>query len=282
MANPTQGTVLLTGASGGIGAAVAALLADRGYAVYAGVHRTPSTTTPNVIPVEIDVTDPHSVAKAAETVRAAVGTAGLQAVINNAGVIVQGPLELIPPDELRRQFDINTLGCAYVCQSFLPLLRAGGGRIVNITAPTARVPVPFLAALSGSKAALASMSEALRTELSPWQIPVVVVEPGGTRTEIFAKADRGAENYLAHTDSARVELYRTQLAAVAAATAKMTMGPIEPVAATVVKAVTARNPKRRYSVGTGSRTFGVLAHLPSPLRERAVASAYGLTKARER
>jgi NAD(P)-dependent dehydrogenase (short-subunit alcohol dehydrogenase family) len=271
-----QGNVFITGASAGIGAATADLLIRRGYTVYAGVHTAAATPRPGLRPVPIDVADPESVAAAADLVAREVGDDGLCAVVNNAGIIVQGPLELVAPTELRRQFEVNTFGPAYVCRSFLPLLRAGHGRIVNISAPTARVPVPFLAPIGASKAALVSLSDALRGELAAWRIPVVLVEPGGTRTEIFAKAEQVAARTL---EADRTPLYRAQLDAVAKASARQTLGPIDPVAATVVRAVGARNPKRHYAAGSGVRLFAVLGSLPGPLRDRVVAAAFGLTGA---
>jgi NAD(P)-dependent dehydrogenase (short-subunit alcohol dehydrogenase family) len=206
----------------------------------------------------------------------AVGSHGLQTVINNAGVIVQGPLELVPPEELRSQFEINMLGPAHVIQAFLPLLRAGRGRIINISAPTARVPVPFMAPICASKAALASFSDSLRVELGAWDIPVVVIEPGGTDTAIFAKADAATRAALGTADPARVALYSDQLAAVAKAAAKQKLGPVDAIAKAIVGAVAARKPKRHYTAGTGVALFGVLAHLPASLRERLIKTAFGL------
>ncbi|WP_433760024.1 SDR family NAD(P)-dependent oxidoreductase [Nocardia sp. CA-135398] len=275
-----QGNVFITGSTGGIGAAVTDLLVQRGYTVYAGVHTTaPSRDSAEIRSVAMDVTDPDSVARAAAAVAAQVGAEGLHAVINNAGIIVQGPLELVTPDQLRHQFDVNTLGPAYVCREFLPLVRAGRGRIVNISAPTARIPIPFMAPISASKAALASWSNALRLELSAWDIPVVLVEPGGTRTEIFAKAELGTQQAISDSSTERVALYRGQLEAVAAAGERMKLGPVGPVARAVVRAVTTRKPKRHYAAGTGVRTFALLAHLPVSLRERAISTAYGLRSA---
>lgn len=278
MPQTSKGNVFITGAATGIGAATTKRLADAGYRVFAGVHTETGSLngTPGVEPVAIDVTDPASVEHAAKTVQEAVGKHGLRAVVNNAGVIVQGPLELVPSDELRRQFEVNTLGPAHVIQAFLPLVRAGKGRIINVSAPTARVPVPFMAPIGASKAALASFSDSLRVELGAWGIPVVVIEPGGTDTAIFAKADAATQAALGAADPARVALYSDQLAAVAKAAAKQKLGPTDAVAKTIVDAVTARKPKRRYMAGSGVAIFGVLAHLPTGLRERLIKTVFGL------
>jgi NAD(P)-dependent dehydrogenase (short-subunit alcohol dehydrogenase family) len=278
MTQAARGSVFITGAATGIGAATTRRLAEAGYRVFAGVHQEAGALAriPGVQPVAIDVTDPSSVEDAAKVVDEATGGDGLRAVINNAGVIVQGPLELVPAGELRRQFEVNTLGPAHVIQAFLPLLRTGNGRIINISAPTARVPVPFMAPIGGSKAALASFSDSLRLELGAWGIPVTVIEPGGTDTAIFRKAEAAAQAALGATDPAKAALYSDQLAAVARAAAKQKLGPADAVAKTIVAAVEAGKPKRRYAAGSGTAIFGVLAHAPASLRERLIKTVFGL------
>lgn len=278
MARPAKGNVFITGAAAGIGAATTRQLAEAGYRVFAGVHREAGSlaSIPGVRPVAIDVADPSSAENAAKAVAETTGGSGLKAVINNAGLIIQGPLELVPPAELRRQFEVNTFGPAHVIQAFLPQLRTGQGRIINISAPTARVPVPFMAPIGGSKAALASFSDSLRVELSAWGIPVTVIEPGGTDTAIFAKAESAARAALSGADPAKAALYRDQLAAVAKAAARQKLGPADTVAKTIVAAVEARKPRRRYAAGSGTTIFGMLAHLPASPREQLIKAVFGL------
>jgi NAD(P)-dependent dehydrogenase (short-subunit alcohol dehydrogenase family) len=278
MTQAAKGNVFITGAATGIGAATTMRLAEAGYRVFAGVHQEAGSLAriPGVQPVAIDVTDPSGVEDAAKVVDEATGGRGLRAVINNAGMIVQGPLELVPAGELRRQFEVNTLGPAHVIQAFLPQLRTGKGRIINISAPTARVPVPFMAPIGGSKAALASFSDSLRLELGAWGIPVTVIEPGGTDTAIFRKAETAAQAALGATDPAKAALYSDQLAAVAKAAAKQKLGPADAVAKTIVAAVEAGKPKRHYAAGSGTAIFGVLAHVPASLRERLIKTVFGL------
>jgi len=271
-------SVLLTGAAGGIGTAAVRSLSERGYRVFATVRVDSDASRalaalPGVSLVTMDVADPVSVTSAAETVGREI--AALHAVVNNAGVIVQGPLELVSPAELRRQFEVNTYGPTYVAQAFLPLLRAGKGRIVNVSAPTARVPMPFLAPISASKAALEALTTALRLELEAWNIPVAVVEPGGTETQIFDKADQAGKAALAQADPARVRLYRDHLARIDKTQAQMRLRPVQPVADAIVAAVTDRRPKRRYLVGD-ARAIRMLLKLPTGLRERLVLSTLGL------
>lgn len=271
-----QPAVLITGAAGGIGAATVRLLSDRGYRVFAGVNRT-SAAVEGLAGVELlrfDVSDPAAVTDAAHIVASKVD--GLRAVINNAGLIIQGPQELLPPEDLRHQFEVNTFGPAYVSQSFLPLLRSGRGRLVNVSAPTANTALPFMGPISASKAALASLSVALRAELAAWSIPVILIEPDSTDTAIFAKADAETQRALSRVDPARAALYSKQLDAVGKAVAAQKPGPVEPVAMAILKAVEARSPKRRYVVGRGARLLSILSRLPEGLRERMITRTFGL------
>lgn len=274
--------VLVTGSTGGIGTATVGLLRRRGFTVYAGA-RGPADFGPEVRVVPLDVTDPESVAAAAKRIEGEVD--GLAAVVNNAGVIVQGPIELVPADEWRRQLEVNTLGPASVIREFLPLLRSGTaprtpGRILNVSAATGRVAMPLLGALSASKAGLEALSNALRLELAPWKIPVVVIEPGTTETEIFARAGVAADAALRRADRSRVDLYRAHLAAYEKAMTRFKPGPVDKVAEVIVRAVESRRPRRRYAVAE-ARTFGaVLPNLPAPLRDRLLATATGLSGVR--
>jgi NAD(P)-dependent dehydrogenase (short-subunit alcohol dehydrogenase family) len=269
--------VLITGAGAGLGLATTQALAAKGYRVHAGVRQAPppQLDAPGVHPVTLDVTDEESVAAAAEQV-AAAEPAGLHAVVNNAGVIVQGPQELLPAEEWQRQFDVNVFGPARVTRVFLPLLRAARGRVVNISAPTARVAFPFLGPLSASKAALESLSDAARVELAPWGIRVVVVEPGALQTEIFTKAAHAAQIALHGAGQQQLALYRRQLDALETASARQRLAPVEKTAQVVAQAVDAARPRRRYYGGPEARSVGLLAGLPAGLRERAVAGALGL------
>lgn len=272
--------VLVTGAAGGIGAAAVRALAERGHPVFAAV-RTESEVSraladlPGVQVITMDVTDPEGVEAAAARVGRAVGGDGLRAVVNNAGIIVQGPLELVPPAELRRQFEVNTYGPAHVTRAFLPLLRAGHGRIINVTAPSARVPVPFMGPISASKAALDALTAALRVELAAWKLPVVLVEPGTTQTAIFDRSDAAAKVALSAAAPDRLALYQPQLAALTQASARLKRGPVDPVARAIATAVTARAPRRRYVVGD-ARAVSVLVRLPAGLRERLLTTLLGL------
>jgi NAD(P)-dependent dehydrogenase (short-subunit alcohol dehydrogenase family) len=272
-------TVLITGASGGIGAAATRHLAQLGFTVYAGV-RSPAPhleAVDGVRTLRLDVTDTEEVRQAAARVTAEVGA--LHALVNNAGVIVQGPLELVPIRELRRQFEVNVFGPAQVTAAFLPLLRAGRGRLVNISAPTARAAVPFMGPISASKAALESLTDALRGELAAWRIPISVIQPSGTDTPIFATAEKAAAESLATMPPDLLDLYAPALASVTAAAARMKLAPVDPVVEAIVRAVQSRKPKPRYTVGRDAKAAAVLAKLPIGLRTSLVMRALGIKAA---
>lgn len=269
--------VLVTGAARGGGLRICQALATRGFRVYAGVRGEPGelAALPGLRTVRLDLADGPSVDAAERELREA-GEQKLYGLVNNAGIIVQGPLELVPDAELHRQFEVNVFGPARLTQAFLPLLRAGHGRVVNVTAPTARLPAPYLGALSASKAALQALSDAWRIELEPFGIKVVIVEPGAMRTDIFATAATAAEKTLAEAPAATVALYAERNAAVAAAGAKMKQHSPDHLADGVVKALTAPDPRPRYTVGPDTRLVGLVARLPLRTRDRLVRRLLGL------
>ncbi|MFE3256400.1 SDR family oxidoreductase [Nocardia sp. NPDC059229] len=270
--------ILLTGAGGGIGRACALTLAAKGFHVYAGVRTpTPDLDATGITQLTLDVTDSASVAEAAGQVAKHQDGQGLHALINNAGVLVQGPAELVPIPEWHRQFEVNVHGPVRVTQTFLPLLRAGGGRIVNISAASARVAFPFLGPIGASKAALESYSESLRVELAPWRIPVSVVQLGAMRTEIFAKSAAAAEATLAQADPQTAGLYERQLTAFERAAAGQRCAPVDVAASAITRAVEARKPKAFYVAGSDARLAVLLSHIPARLRDRVFQRVLGLS-----
>jgi NAD(P)-dependent dehydrogenase (short-subunit alcohol dehydrogenase family) len=163
-------TVFVTGASTGIGRATALELARRGWAVLAGLRR-PAELGPGITPVELDVTSPAQVA--------ALRGRPLDALVNNAGIAVTGPLEYLPLEELREQLEVNTVGQLAVIQACLPALRAARGRIVNVSSVSGRIAFPTYGPYAASKFALEALSDSLRRELRGSGVDVVVVQPGG-------------------------------------------------------------------------------------------------------
>src|SRR2546421_8474105 len=182
-------TALITGATGGIGSATVRRLDKLGWRVFAAGRDMQSaeelaSDCRLVTPVELDITDEPSIARAHDRVGRDVAGHGLDALVNNAGIVIQGPVELVPLKALRRQFEVNVFGTIDVTQAFLPLLRNAGGRVINISGAAARTALPFLGPISASKAALESLSDALRLELKHQGIPVSIVVPGLLATEL--------------------------------------------------------------------------------------------------
>jgi NAD(P)-dependent dehydrogenase (short-subunit alcohol dehydrogenase family) len=272
-------TALITGASGGIGAATATRLDDLGWRVLSGVRSLEAAEGLPGEPVLLDITDEGSVAAAADDVRARVGAAGLDALVNNAGVIVQGPLELVPLHALRRQFEVNVIGQVAVTQAMLPLLRAARGRIVNIGAMSGLVTVPMLGPISASKQALESITDALRMELRHQGVEVTIVEPGALETRIFEKAaEAGARDGQAGDETSRA-LYAKASAAFGDALAGQKPAPVDEAVKAIVKALTTGRPASRYVVGRERRQVALLRKLPERARDRLLMSNLGLTKA---
>lgn len=279
MAGDDLRAVLVTGANGGVGRATAQALVEHGFRVFAAVRGDSSDVPrlPNVQVLRLDVTDPECIATALDEVVAS-GCVALHGIVNNAGIIVQGPMELVSAEQLQRQFAVNVFGTVAVTRAFLPLLRAGHGRLVNVTATTARVAGPFFGPISASKAAVQSVSDAMRLELAHWGMPVVVVEPGLMDTQIFAKAAADAAKATASLAPERIALYQSRVDIVTAALAKSKPSSPTLVADAVVKALTAAKPKLRYTVGPDTRLLGLLSRLPLGTRDRLLAQVTGLSK----
>lgn len=272
--------IFLTGAAGGIGSQLVPLLLERGWIVYAGTtSNKPLPVHSRLHQIPLDVTDEASVADAARAISDVQGANGLQAVLNLAGVIVQGPLELIPKAEMMREFEVNTLGPMSVMQHFLPLLRAGKGRIVNVTAISDLMPLPFFGAVAASKVALLYLSEALHMELKRWHIPVITVAPGAMRTEVFSKAQDNFEQSLNEVSADDKRLYGSMIAGASAVLAKQRESDPMVAAKVILKALESDRPKRRYLAGTDAQLVGrTVPHLPRRLRETLVATAAGINK----
>jgi NAD(P)-dependent dehydrogenase (short-subunit alcohol dehydrogenase family) len=281
----SEPAVVITGASTGIGAACALELDRRGFRVFAGVRSEAAArhlkeqASNRLMPVMIDVTDPDGIAAAAGAVAAAVGGAGLAGLVNNAGIVVPGPLELIPLEKLRRQFEVNVIGQIAVTRAFLPLVRIGRGRIVNMGSISGRVAVPYLGPYAASKFALEALTDCMRLELRRWKIRVSIVEPASVKTPIWgktqAKSDEAAPQVAAQLD----DLYGADVAAFRAlARHEGEHGmPVERVVEAVVHALTARRPKTRYPVGRQTRwAFFALKFVSDRTRDWLVRKAMGL------
>src|SRR5438552_6185669 len=184
--------VLVTGASSGIGRAVAAELVRSGFTVFGTIRRrddAASLAALGATPVTMDVTDAATIAAARAQLERALAGQPLVGLVNNAGIPAAGPLELLPLDELRRVFEVNVVGVVAVTQAFLPLLKVARGRIVNISSVAGRSALPFMGPYAASKFALEAISDSLRRELSPFGVRVIVIEPGSFKTAIWRKVE---------------------------------------------------------------------------------------------
>jgi NAD(P)-dependent dehydrogenase (short-subunit alcohol dehydrogenase family) len=265
--------VLVTGASSGIGRATALRLAAGGHHVYAGVRRRGDGVTlqhdagGELTPLMLDITDAEQIRRSVDTVSAHVDDAGLSGLVNNAGIGGLGPLELMPLEAFRRQLEVNVTGQLAVTQAFLPVLRQAHGRIVFMGSIGDRAVLPFLGALCGSKFAVAAIAEALRQELAPWGVRVVLVEPAAIASEAPGKLEREAEERLSESSDAGRALYEDAFRRlVAQFTGFLREGsPPSVVAETVNRTLTARRPRARYLVGKGSRPQAVMAMLPASI-----------------
>lgn len=195
-------SAVVTGVSSGIGRAIAARLIDDGWYVFGSVRKERDAVAVQqalgnaFTPLILDVTDAASIAAAANHVNTALAGKTLDGLVNNAGVVAAGPLRYVPIDDLKRAFDVNVYGVVRTTQAFLAMLgadphRSGKpGRIINISSLAGKISVPFMAPYSMSKHAVEALSDAMRVELFPHGIDVVVVEPGPVKTQIFAKAEQ--------------------------------------------------------------------------------------------
>jgi NAD(P)-dependent dehydrogenase (short-subunit alcohol dehydrogenase family) len=264
-----RGAVVLTGTSTGIGRACALHLDRLGFRVFAGVRTSRDAesiqraSAGRITPLLLDVTDGASVSAAANEVVRAIGDAGISGLVNNAGIVVSGPLEFLPLSEIRKQFDVNVMGQISVIQAFLPLLRRARGRIVNMGSIAGRMSLPFLGPYSASKFALEAITDSLRLELLPWGITVSIIEPGAVKTPIWGKSRDAAGKRARNFPAEALELYGPSIAAFSAETEKAAGAGVEPgvVVRAVEHALTAREPKTRYLVGRNVRLQAFLKNV---------------------
>jgi NAD(P)-dependent dehydrogenase (short-subunit alcohol dehydrogenase family) len=272
-------SVLVTGASRGIGRAITTRLASKGWQVYAGVRSIEDAERlraerPAVTPVLVDVTDDAAVKALPDQL-----DGRLDALVNNAGVVVSGPIEGLALDELRRQFEVNVVGQVAVTQAVLPLLRQSAGRIVFTSSVSGRVSAPLLGAYSGSKYALEAVVDALRVEVRPWKIRVSLVEPGSIDTDIWRKAQETADEVETSLKPEHRDLYRQHIAGTRKLVSRIQKQTSPPgkVADAVERALTASRPRARYVVGADARAqLALKAATPTPMLDAVLARVGGI------
>ena len=275
-------TALITGASRGIGRATAFRLAAAGWDVIGGVRDEEAGESliqgsgGTITPVVLDITDDGQVAALEQVLPAT-----LDAVVNNAGVVVGGPVEGVPIPEFRRQLEVNLIGQVAVTQAVLPRIRAARGRIVFVSSLSGWISSPMVGAYSASKFGLEGMADALRIELRPWHIPVVLVEPAQTSTDMWHNAMDQVDAtvammtpdhrrlYAKHIEGQRKGIPKSQKMAT----------PAEGAAAVIEHALTVKRPRARYVVGTGPRMMGAVARIvPTRMMDLVLASMGGVPR----
>ena len=264
--------VVVTGASSGIGLACALRLARAGWQVYGGV-RTPEAASlledHRVRPLELDVTDAAHISAAAS----AIG-GELHGLVDNAGIAIAAPLELVPLEELRHQLEVNVVGQVAVVQALLPALRCARGRVVLMGSIGGRSALPFLGPYAASKHALEAIADSLRIELRPLGVEVSIVEPGSIATPIWRKGAERADELSEGFDEERAALYAPAVARLRKFA--LARGPgVDPdeVAKAVEHALGVKRPKARYLVGRDAHIRAWIERLPTGLRDRVVARA---------
>jgi NAD(P)-dependent dehydrogenase (short-subunit alcohol dehydrogenase family) len=268
-------SVLVTGASRGIGLAITRNLSDRGWDVYATARSTADIEElgrlPRVHPIQLDITDRAAVVGLPRQL-----PSRLDAVVNNAGIIVQGPVEGTSLDDLARQLDVNVTSQIAVTQAVLPLIREARGRVVFMSSVSGLITLPGTGAYSASKYALESLADALRMELRPWKISVSLIEPGPTRTDMWGDALDDYDRMTSRLSPEHRELYASHLVGnrkLLSRMQKLTGDPKKVVSA-VDRALTSRHPKRRYRCDTVSRVqLTVTSVTPTAVNDALFAAA---------
>jgi NAD(P)-dependent dehydrogenase (short-subunit alcohol dehydrogenase family) len=275
-------SVLVTGAARGIGRAIVDHLAGNGWDVIAGVRSEQDAAAltkahpQRVSAVILDVTDAGHIAKLTRSL-----PERLDAVVNNAGIAVGGPVETVSLDDWREQLEINVVGQIAVTQAVLPNLRKARGRIVFISSVNGRISTPLLGPYCASKFALEAAADALRLEVKPWGVHVVVVEPAQTDTDMWRTADDLVMRIEDGMSADQRALYAGHIAGMkkfVPASRKMAV-PTDRVVAIVDEALTARRPRARYVVGRMPKLqVALMSITPTPVKDRVLATMVRLPR----
>jgi NAD(P)-dependent dehydrogenase (short-subunit alcohol dehydrogenase family) len=277
-------SVVITGASTGIGWATAKLLLDRGFRVFGSVRRPADADRlktefgANFIPLRFDVTDEAAVLSAAREVRAVLAGETLAGLVNNAGIAVAGPVLELSADEFRRQMEVNFIGPIIATQAFGPLLgsdpslKGPRGKIVMISSVAGKNGNPFSSAYSASKHAIEGLSESLRREMMLFGIDVIIIAPGAVKTPIWSKADEvdisAYKNSPYFPAMERVRKFFLHLGEIGL--------PPESIAARIADVLTSANPRVRYEITPDPMRHLIRALLPKRVVDRIIAKRLGL------
>jgi NAD(P)-dependent dehydrogenase (short-subunit alcohol dehydrogenase family) len=267
--------VLVTGCSTGIGRSVVRELKAQGHRPFATARRPESLVElerEGIEALPLDVTDPASIASAIARVIERAGR--IDAVVNNAGINLFGPLAELTLEEVRSVFETNVMGLVAVTQAVFPhMAERRSGRVVNVGSIVGLLPTPFAAAYCASKAAVHCLSEAFRMEAAPFGIGVVVVQPGGVASEIASSGSRLLERFGA--DASQYKPFYAGIRKRAGASQERAM-PADAFARELVRRAFAAKAPRVIRLGTGSGTLPRVARMPGALRDGLIARTYGI------
>jgi NAD(P)-dependent dehydrogenase (short-subunit alcohol dehydrogenase family) len=277
-------SVVITGASTGIGWATAKLLLTRGFRVFGSVRKPADADRlrgefgANFTPLLFDVTDEAAVLAAAREVRAALAGETLAGLVNNAGIAVAGPVLELPIDQFRLQMEVNVIGPIISTQAFGPLLgsdpslKGRKGRIVMISSVAGKNGNPLASAYSASKHAIEGLSESLRREMMLFGIDVIIIAPGAVKTPIWSKADEvDISPYRNSPFFPALEKIRKFMAQLSE-----TGLPAEKIAEVIATALTSAAPKVRYQISPDPMRHLMMAALPKRMIDRVIAKRLGL------
>jgi NAD(P)-dependent dehydrogenase (short-subunit alcohol dehydrogenase family) len=279
--------VLVTGSSTGIGEACALELDRLGYRVFAGVRseadgqKLKQQAGRRLTPIMLDVTDREMISDALKSIAEKLDGAPLVGLVNNAGIVVFGPLEALPLDALREQFEVNVVGQIAVTQACLPMLRAAKGRIVNMSSISGAVASPYLGPYCASKFALEALSDSLRLELRNSGVSVSLIEPVSVATPIWEKSLAKADSLTEQMSPEAIKPYEADLEAIRSLTAELAKGHLtmQKVVDAVVHAISAPRPKPRYYLTLTTRmAFRGMQMLPHWVRDGIVLRELKLPK----
>jgi NAD(P)-dependent dehydrogenase (short-subunit alcohol dehydrogenase family) len=278
-------SLLVTGASRGIGKTTAITLASNGYLVFAGV-RNPSdvqileqTGVKNLFPILLDIKCPESIQNTIDQISKRVQNTGVYGLVNNAGILISAPMETLDLEILREQLEVNVVAQVAVTQALLPLLRQAQGRIVNMSSVSGTVAVPFLGAYCASKFALEAISESMRLELAVWGIKVSLIKPSFINTTIWETAiERNCQainfklspQYSEYYEKTLDQIQNRSLHAVNSA-------PTADVVATkILQVLRSKSPRPYYSIGMDARLGKLSNTLPSMFKDWLLCNRFGL------
>ncbi|MFC1960844.1 SDR family oxidoreductase [Chloroflexota bacterium] len=264
--------VVITGASTGIGKATALHLDRLGFRVFAGVRKEADgialahKASGNLTYLLLDVTDEAAVTAAVDTVAKHTGNR-LYGLVNNAGVSLNGPLELIPVENIRQVMDVNVLGLLAVTKAFIPLLRCGSGRIINISSGHGLLAVPDKSVYAASKFAVQAITDSLRVELQPFGVFAASIVVGKVDTAVLGKILADRDQIIDNSPTEIVELYQPLFSFFDKEVKELPGIPPTDVADIVAQALMTKKPKAQYLIGPGANKMKNLARLPVGLRD---------------